>query len=78
MKLPEPPLPPEIWAAPPRAAHTLILSLRARIHDLEARLGQNASNSSRPTPPQLRLGRLLRRWQASLDRKAAGRCRELT
>lgn len=51
-------LPPEIWAAPPVAAQALIVSLspvagqvtrlEARMRELEARLGQNSSNSSRP------------------------------
>jgi transposase len=55
MKLADPPLPPEIWAATPVAAQALILALQERIRELEARLGQNSSNSSRPTstdPPQ--------------------------
>src|SRR6266550_7814446 len=42
------PLPPEIWAATPCAAQALILALRERIRDLEARLGQTSANSSRP------------------------------
>jgi hypothetical protein len=42
------PLPPEIWAAPPRAALALLLDQRERIRELEARLGQTSSNSSRP------------------------------
>jgi transposase len=49
------PLPPEIWAATPAAAQALILAQRERIRDLEARLGQTSSNSSRPPssdPPQ--------------------------
>src|SRR5215212_867385 len=48
-------LPPEIWDATPAAAQTLILTLQARVCELEARLGQNSSNSSRPPssdPPQ--------------------------
>ena len=48
MKLADPPLPPEIWAATPSAAQALILALQERICELEARLGQNSSNSSRP------------------------------
>jgi transposase len=55
MKLADPPLPPEIWAATPGAAQALILALQARIHELEAQLGQNSLNSSRPPstdPPQ--------------------------
>ena len=55
MKLAEPPLPPDIWDATPGAAQALILALQARIHELEAQLGQNSSNSSRPPstdPPQ--------------------------
>src|SRR5262249_3145172 len=42
-------------AATPGAAQALILALQARIHELEARLGQNSLNSSRPPstdPPQ--------------------------
>ncbi|HEY7060782.1 MAG TPA: IS66 family transposase [Chloroflexota bacterium] len=55
MKLAEPPLPPEIWAATPTAAQALILAQQERIRDLEARLGQTSANSSRPPsadPPQ--------------------------
>ena len=55
MKLADPPLPPEIWAATPSAAQALIVALQARIQELEAQLGQNSSNSSRPPstdPPQ--------------------------
>jgi hypothetical protein len=37
MKLAEPPLPPEIWAATPCAAQALIVALQARIRELEAR-----------------------------------------
>ena len=49
------PLPAEIWAATPCAAQALIVALQARIRELEARLGQDSSNSSRPPssdPPQ--------------------------
>src|SRR5215208_1966061 len=55
MELTELPLPPEIWAATPVAAQGLIVALQERIRELEARLGQNSSNSSRPPssdPPQ--------------------------
>src|SRR5919202_4686000 len=55
MKLADPPLPPEIWAATPRAAQALILTLQERVHELEARLGQNSTNSScspSSDPPQ--------------------------
>src|SRR4051794_938309 len=55
MKLADLLLPPDIWAATPSAAQALILTLQERIHDLEARLGQNSANSSRPPssdPPQ--------------------------
>src|SRR5215212_7149167 len=48
-------LPPEIWDATPAAAQTLILTLQARVCELEARLGQDSSNFSRPPssdPPQ--------------------------
>jgi transposase len=62
MKLADPPLPPEIWAATPSAAQALIVTLQERIRDLEAQLGQNSSNSSRPpstdppqAPPQLKV-----------------------
>src|ERR687886_597034 len=48
MKLADPPLPPEIWAATPSAAQALIVALQARIQELETQLGQNSSNSSRP------------------------------
>ena len=55
MDLTELPLAPEIWAATPSAAQALILTLQARVHELEARLGQTSANSSRPPssdPPQ--------------------------
>src|ERR671938_1602688 len=55
MAMTDQPLPPEIWAAMPCAAQALILALQARVRELEARLGQNSSNSSRPPssdPPQ--------------------------
>jgi len=55
MAVTELPLPPEIWAATPCAAQALIVALQERIRELEARLGQNSSNSSRPPssdPPQ--------------------------
>jgi transposase len=55
MEMTELPLPPEIWAATPAAAQTLIVGQRERIRELEARLRQDASNSSRPPssdPPQ--------------------------
>ena len=55
MELTDPPLPPEIWAATPCAAQALIVALQQRIRELEAQLGQNSSNSSRPPssdPPQ--------------------------
>ena len=55
MKLADPPLPPEIWAATPAAAQALILTLQGRICELESRLGQTSANSSRPPssdPPQ--------------------------
>ena len=48
MELTDPPLPPEIWAATPGAAQALIVALQQRIRELDARLGQNSSNSSRP------------------------------
>jgi transposase len=48
MKLVDPPLPPEIWAATPSAAQALILTLQERIRELETRLGQTSANSSRP------------------------------
>src|SRR3954462_371294 len=55
MQLTELPLPPEIWAATPAAAQTLIVAQRERIRELEIRRGQDSSNSSRPPssdPPQ--------------------------
>jgi len=55
MKLADPPLPPDICAATPRAAQTLILALQERVRELEARLGQTSANSSYPPssdPPQ--------------------------
>src|SRR5438874_4363795 len=55
MELTELPLPPEIWAVTPCAAQALILAQRERIRELEARLDQHSSNSSRPPssdPPQ--------------------------
>src|SRR5918912_1545952 len=55
MDLTELPLPPETWAATPGAAQALILALQEQVRELEARLGQNSSNSSRPPssdPPQ--------------------------
>src|SRR3954466_3018267 len=55
MELTALPLPPEIWAATPCAAQALIVALQERIRELEARLGQDSSNSSRPPssdPPQ--------------------------
>jgi hypothetical protein len=48
-------LPPETWAATLPAAQALIVTLQARVRDLEARLGQTSANSSRPPsshPPQ--------------------------
>jgi len=48
MELTELPLPPEIRAASPPGAQALIVALQDRIRELEARLGQNSSNSSRP------------------------------
>ena len=48
MKLADLPLPPDIWAVTPSAAQELILAQQQRIRELEARLGQNSSNSSRP------------------------------
>src|SRR4051812_13240217 len=55
MELTALPLPSEIWAATPAAAQAMILAQRERIRELEARLGQCSSNSSRPpssNPPQ--------------------------
>jgi transposase len=55
MKLADLPLPPDIWAVTPNAAQALILTLQARIRELEARLGQTSANSSCPPssdPPQ--------------------------
>jgi hypothetical protein len=36
VKLTDPPLPPDIWAATPAAAQVLIVALQARIRELEA------------------------------------------
>jgi hypothetical protein len=59
MELTDLPLPPEIWAPTPLAAQALIVALQERVHELEAGLGRNSSNSSRPpsmdplqAPPQ--------------------------
>src|SRR5262245_45553390 len=55
MAVTEVPLPLEIWTATPGAAQALILAMQARIHELEAPLGQNSLNSSLPPstdPPQ--------------------------
>src|SRR5438067_1926051 len=55
MELTDLPLPPAIWATTPGAAQPLIVAQRERIRELEARLGQDSSNSSRPPssdPPQ--------------------------
>ena len=49
MNLANPPLPSEIWAATPTAAQALIVSLQARVHELEARLGQDSSNFLAPS-----------------------------
>jgi transposase len=49
----DPPLPPDIWAATPSAAQALIVALQVRVRELEARLGQNSSNSSRPPSSDL-------------------------
>src|SRR3954451_9011798 len=48
MNLAEPPLPPDIWAATPAVAQSLIVALQERIRDLEGRLGQTSANSSQP------------------------------
>jgi transposase len=57
MELTDLPLPPEVWAAIPRAAQPLIVTLQARILELEARLGQTSSNSSRsPSSDPLGIG----------------------
>ena len=47
------PLPPEIWAATPSVAQALIVALQARVRELEARRGQDSSNSSRPPSSDL-------------------------
>ena len=62
-----PPLPPTIWAARPSAGSALILALQAQVvalqtevaalhahrRELQARLGQDSSNSSRPPSASL-------------------------
>jgi hypothetical protein len=73
MKLADPPLAPDIWAATPNAAQALILTLQERIRELEARLGQTSANSSRPPssdPSQARTSGSGRR----LDKTARRRC----
>src|SRR5438445_8628963 len=48
-------LPPETWGATPAAAQALIVVLQERVRELDARLGQTSTNSSRPPssdPPQ--------------------------
>lgn len=48
-------LPPEIWEATPAESQAVIVALQERVPELEARLGQDSSNSSRPPssdPPQ--------------------------
>jgi transposase len=52
-----PALPPEVFDALPPAVQAYIRYLEARLADLEARLGQNSSNSSRPPssdPPHIK------------------------
>ncbi len=36
----DPPLPPEIWTAPPAAVQALIVAVHARIHEAQARVGR--------------------------------------
>ena len=52
---PKAPLPPELWDTLPKGVQELVLAMQARIEqlevqvqELEARLGQNSQNSSRP------------------------------
>jgi transposase len=59
----EPPLPPELWDRTPpdvrEAIRALVLAFERRIAALEARLGQDSSNSSRPPSsdgPQVKRG----------------------
>lgn len=42
------PLAPEVWSATPPESQALIVALQERVRELEARLGQDSSNSSRP------------------------------
>jgi|SRR5690349_18416384 len=42
------PLPPEIWAATPCVAQSLIVALQERVRELEARLGHTSAKSSQP------------------------------
>ena len=43
-----PPLPPAVWDALPAEGRALILALQTQPRELQARLGQDSSNSSRP------------------------------
>jgi transposase len=43
-----PSLPPEVFDALPPAVQAYIRFLKVRLADLEARLGQNSANSSKP------------------------------
>src|SRR6202041_789291 len=52
-----PALPPEVFDALPPAVQAYIRYLEARLADLEARLGQNSTNSSKPPssdPPHIK------------------------
>ncbi|AMV28587.1 putative Helix-turn-helix domain of transposase IS66 [Gemmata sp. SH-PL17] len=52
-----PPLPPDVFGARPPAVQAYIRYLEARLADLEARLGQNSTSSSKPPscdPPYLK------------------------
>jgi transposase len=71
MKLTDPPRPPEIWAATPAAAQALIMALQGRIRKLEAQLGQDSSNSSRP-PSTDSPHAPLRRKASATGRKRGG------
>ncbi|HLH25078.1 MAG TPA: DUF6444 domain-containing protein [Chloroflexota bacterium] len=71
MRLADQLLPSEIWAATSAAARALLVAPRARGHELEAELGQNAANS--PCPPSTDPPHAPPRWKApARGRKRGG------